>query len=74
MGQKEEVIGALAYPEHLKRPRPKVRSDMCPGLFLNIEDPRPKARRDVVLGLSLRFEEAQDIRKKWWGPMHFTEV
>jgi hypothetical protein len=51
-------MGELAYPRHLKRSGPKERSDMCPGLFLNIEDPGPKARSDVGLGLSLKFKVA----------------
>jgi hypothetical protein len=54
----KEVMGELAYPRHLKRSGPKERSDMCPGLFLNIEDPGPKARSDVGLGLSLKFKVA----------------
>jgi hypothetical protein len=52
------MMGALAYPQHLKRSRPKERSDMCPGLFLNIEDPGPKARSDVGLCLFLKFKVA----------------
>ena len=51
-------MGALAYHHVLESPWPKERSDMCPGLFLNIEDPGPKARSDVGLGLSLKFKVA----------------
>ena len=57
-------MGALAYHHLLESPWPKERSDMCPGLFLNIEDPGPKARNDMCLGHSLLLEEAWPQHKK----------
>ena len=58
----------------MKRPGPKERSDVCPGLFLNIEEDRtkskkdeglgPYARSDEGLGLSMRLEEAHVQSKK----------
>ena len=38
-------MGELAYHRHLKRSGPKERSDMCPGLFLNIEEAQNKSKK-----------------------------
>jgi hypothetical protein len=59
---------ATDHHEVLKKPGPKERSDMCLGLFQNIEDPRAKARSDVGLGLFLKFEGAWVEFKTRRGP------
>ena len=65
------MIEALVYAEHIKRPGPKDRSDMCPGPFLNIDDPMPKGRSDVGMVLSLKFKVAwaQWKMRRRPGPM-----
>ena len=59
---------AWAYPQPLRRPGPKTRSDVGLGLSLIFEDPRPKEKSDVCPGLFLNIEEALAKSKECCGP------